>query len=204
MDDKKKWLPRYLEGVHSFMKFVKDNLDANCRVRCPCIDCLNSYVWSQNVVFDHLLIKGIDGFYTRWIFHGEKSNYNIIAKDHPNNQSEVVDDGVPPCDEIDYDGIQEMLDDYKNYIGDGLGNGEDDVTRTTHKQSFDELLREAQRELYPGYSRFSKLSFIVKLLHLKVYNKWSNKSFDMLLDLLKQVLPNGGLSQNLTTRPERC
>ena len=40
----KKWLPRYVEGVQSFMKFVKDNLDANCRVRCPCIDCLNSYV----------------------------------------------------------------------------------------------------------------------------------------------------------------
>ena len=83
----------------------------------------------------------------------------------------MVDDGVPPCDEIDDDGIQEMLDYYKNYIGNGLGNSEDDVTRTTHKQSFDELLREAQRELYPGYSKFSKLFFIVKLLHLKVYNK---------------------------------
>ena len=69
-----------MEGVQSFMKFVKDNLGANCRVRCPCIDCLNSYVWSQDVVFDHLLIKGIDGFYTRWIFHGEKSNYNVRAK----------------------------------------------------------------------------------------------------------------------------
>ena len=117
MDDKKKWSPRYVEGVHSFMKFVKDNLGANCRVGCPCIDCLNSYVWSQYVVFDHLLIKGIDGFYTRWIFHGEKYNYNIRAKDHPNNQSEVVDDGVPPSDEIDDDGIQETLDDYENYIG---------------------------------------------------------------------------------------
>ena len=45
---------------------------------------------------------------------------------------------------------------------------------------------------HSGCSKFSKLSFIVKLLHLKVYNKWSNKSFDMLLDLLQQVLPNGG------------
>ena len=73
-----------MEGVQSFMKFVKDNLGANCRVRCPCIDCLNSYVWSQDVVFDHLLIKGIDGFYTRWIFHGEKFNYIVRGNDHSN------------------------------------------------------------------------------------------------------------------------
>ena len=181
-----------MEGVQSFMKFVKDNLGAKCRVRCPCIDCLNSYVWSQDVVFYHLLIKGIDGFYIRWIFHGEKSNYNVRVKDHSNNQSEVVDDGVPPNDEIEDDGIQEMLDGYENYIGNDLGNIEDDVIRTTHKKSFDELLKEAQQELYSGCSKFSKLSFTVKLLHLKVYNKWSNKSFDMLLDLLQQVLPNGG------------
>ena len=78
-----------------------------------------------------------------------------------------------------------MLDDYENYIGNGLGNIEDDVTRTTHKKSFDELLKEAQQELYLGCSKFSKLSFIVKLFHIKVYNKWSNKSFDMLLDFLQ-------------------
>ena len=123
---------------------------------------------------------------------------------HSNNQSEVVDDGVPPNDKIEDDGIQEMLDDYENFIGNDLGNIEDDVTRTTHKKSFDELLKEAQQELYSGCSKFSKLSFIVKLLHLKVYNKWSNKSFDMLLDLLQQVLPNGGTLPNLTMRLERC
>ena len=46
----KKWSARYVEGVHSYMIFVKDNLGANCRIRCPCIDCLNSYVWSQDVL----------------------------------------------------------------------------------------------------------------------------------------------------------
>ena len=94
-DRKKKWSARYVEGVHSFMIFVKDNLGGNYRIRCPCIDCLNSYVWSQDVVLDHLLIKGIDVFYTRWIFHRGKSNYNITANSHSNNQSEVVDDRVP-------------------------------------------------------------------------------------------------------------
>ncbi|KAG8383121.1 hypothetical protein BUALT_Bualt05G0151800 [Buddleja alternifolia] len=68
---------------------------------------------------------------------------------------------------------------------------------TTHKESQDEpmtfveLLKKAEQELYPGCSEFSTLSFIVNLLHLKVYNKWSNKSFDMMLKLLKKALPNG-------------
>ena len=37
-------------------------------------------------------------------------------------------------------------------------------------EKFNRLLGEAQCELYPGCSKFSTLSFIVKLLHLKVYN----------------------------------
>ncbi|KAG8364906.1 hypothetical protein BUALT_Bualt18G0047200 [Buddleja alternifolia] len=57
--------------------------------------------------------------------------------------------------------------------------------------TFVELLKKAEQELYPGCSEFSTLSFIVNLLHLKVYNKWSTKSFDMMLKLLKRALPNG-------------
>ncbi|KAF3666491.1 hypothetical protein FXO38_09043 [Capsicum annuum] len=56
--------------------------------------------------------------------------------------------------------------------------------------TFDKLLKEAERELYSGCKKFLKLSFLVKLLHLKVYNQWSNKSFDMLLELLKEALPS--------------
>ena len=36
-------------------------------------------------------------------------------------------------------------------------------------------------------SSFSSLNFLVKLMHLKVLNKWTNKSFDELLKLLKHV-----------------
>ena len=31
--------------------------------------------------------------------------------------------------------------------------------------------------------------FLVKLMHLKVFHKWTNKSFDSLLNLLKEALP---------------
>ncbi|KAL5762382.1 hypothetical protein ACOSP7_018646 [Xanthoceras sorbifolium] len=37
----------------------------------------------------------------------------------------------------------------------------------------------------------TSLNFVVKLMHLKVLNQWTNKSMDMLLDLLKSTLPEG-------------
>ena len=50
---------------------------------------------------------------------------------------------------------------------------------------FNELLNEARNEIYLGCSEFSFLNFLVKFMHIKVLNSWSNKSFDMLLELLK-------------------
>ncbi|XXG42236.1 hypothetical protein AAC387_Pa01g2560 [Persea americana] len=47
---------------------------------------------------------------------------------------------------------------------------------------------DAQTKLYPRCKDFSKLSFIVELLHLKALNQWSDTSFDMLLQLLHRVL----------------
>ncbi|KAA0066710.1 DNA/RNA polymerases superfamily protein [Cucumis melo var. makuwa] len=54
---------------------------------------------------------------------------------------------------------------------------------------FQNLLNEARNELYPGCSEFSSLNFLVKLMHVKVLNGWSNKSFDMLLELLRAAFP---------------
>ncbi|KAG6497412.1 hypothetical protein ZIOFF_045311 [Zingiber officinale] len=56
-------------------------------------------------------------------------------------------------------------------------------------ENFDNMLKEIEKELYPGCVNFSTLNFLVKLMHVKVLNKWSNKSFDMLLKLMKQAFP---------------
>ena len=58
-------------------------------------------------------------------------------------------------------------------------------------QYFDDLFTEIESELYLGCIKFSSLNLLVKLMHLKVSNKWTNKSFDSLLKLLKNALPEG-------------
>ncbi|KAA0035646.1 uncharacterized protein E6C27_scaffold285G003370 [Cucumis melo var. makuwa] len=60
-----------------------------------------------------------------------------------------------------------------------------DIDEDRTNNIFQDLLNEARNEFYPGCSEFSSLNFLVKLMHVKILNGWSNKSFDMLLELLR-------------------
>ncbi|XP_028061586.1 uncharacterized protein LOC114265045 [Camellia sinensis] len=53
------------------------------------------------------------------------------------------------------------------------------------------LLEDAQTDLYLGCHKFTSLSFIVRILHMKVLNQWTDKSVDMLLELLNEAFPTG-------------
>ena len=48
-----------------------------------------------------------------------------------------------------------------------------------------DLLNEACNQLYHGCSELSSLNFLVKSMHVKVLNGWSNKFFNMLVELLR-------------------
>ena len=53
---------------------------------------------------------------------------------------------------------------------------------------YNELFTALNFELYHRVSLFSLLNFLVKLMHLKMMNKWYNKSFNELLKLLKLAI----------------
>ncbi|CAN1825606.1 hypothetical protein LINPERHAP1_LOCUS31227 [Linum perenne] len=193
--EKRRFSVEYIEGVNSFMRFIEDHLGRNVDIHCPCKSCLNVFQEPQEVVLSHLMINGIDVGYTRWIYHGEQ--FNAVVDDLNMLDIDVLEednneDGGEGDDEEDQ--LFDLLDEHENFIynnndleGDFNGRGYADYI---------ELLRQAQTKLYPGCTKYSQLSFIVKLLHLKVYNKWSNKSFDMLLKLLKDILPESNLVPN--------
>ena len=52
-------------------------------------------------------------------------------------------------------------------------------------------MNETRKPLYPGCTNFFSLNFLVKLMQIKILNNWSNKSFDMLLELLKDAFSIG-------------
>ncbi|XP_060668913.1 uncharacterized protein LOC107433057 [Ziziphus jujuba] len=73
------------------------------------------------------------------------------------------------------------VDAYEGHIGD----------QDHRNKEFSGLFTEVESELYPGCTKFSALTFLVRLMHIKALNHWSNKSFSMLLELLKEALPEG-------------
>jgi hypothetical protein len=48
-----------------------------------------------------------------------------------------------------------------------------------------------RQELYPSCSNYSKLLFLLRLLHIKLLGGWTDRSFDLLVDLLVDALPKG-------------
>lgn len=90
---------------------------------------------------------------------------------------------------IDDDGIYfessyaepNMVEDENNTFGDGHNGGEQDM--------FTRLLKDAKTKLYHGCDKFSRLSFLVNLYHLKCIHGWTQESFTALLGLLSDALP---------------
>ncbi|XP_077248014.1 uncharacterized protein LOC143887729 [Tasmannia lanceolata] len=110
------------------------------------------------------MLKG----YTKWYFHGEGSSSAAGEGDRPHHDDSSRQDG-------------------DDDVGSGVavGKGPD-----ANAQNFFRLLQDAKHDLYPD-SKLSKLNFVVRLFHIKYLNGWSNKSFTMLLELLKEALPVG-------------
>ena len=95
-------------------------------------------------------------------------------------------------DESNGDGLSEMVEDYQVafkascVVGDSSDDGtpeepNDDAANFFHK------LRANEQKLFLD-CKYSKLSFIVKLLHIKCLSGWTNKSFTLLLQLLNDAL----------------
>lgn len=87
-----------------------------------------------------------------------------------------------------------MLDDLITGTVHG-GNFMEDGTKNTKLASnrgdkkITKLLDPNEKELYEGCSKFTRLLFIIKLLHFNSISSLSNVHFDMLLDLLQAVIP---------------
>ncbi|XP_022894137.1 uncharacterized protein LOC111408629 [Olea europaea var. sylvestris] len=105
--------------------------------------------------------------------------------------SAVDDDSEGVQDDGEDDDMMAALQDaaggmYFNVTGDGFPE-----EQNTSKEDFSDLFQQAEKELYPGCTKFSALTFIVKLTNIKELNRWSDKSFDMLLQLLREAFPKG-------------
>ncbi|KMT08088.1 hypothetical protein BVRB_6g143410 [Beta vulgaris subsp. vulgaris] len=54
---------------------------------------------------------------------------------------------------------------------------------------FETLLSDSEKPLYNSYTKYTRLSSVLKLYNLKVGGGWSDASFTLLLEAVKDMLP---------------
>ena len=185
--------PEYRKGVQEFLQFAFAHVESGGKILCPCVQCNNCYWKTRDEVDSHLLVHGIIKNYIRWTHHGEEFEY--VSNDG------IVEDqqGEETIEDIEDADIQEMIHDIATgelgdtWLGDDSTNHQDLSKDEGEADTFAKLFREAKQKLYPDCENFSKLSFVVKLLHIKIMNNWTHKSFNMTVQLLKAAFPHATL-----------
>ncbi|CAN0905483.1 hypothetical protein LINGRAHAP2_LOCUS23699 [Linum grandiflorum] len=168
----------YIQGLNNFLDIAFGS--PNCRddkILCPCKNCSNRYWYSRTDVNHHLICCRFVRNYTRWVLHGESSFHAQPS----------MDDGLEQHYEGGSSDIEDLLDDMVTG-NESLATAEEP---NPEAEKFFKLVEANQTELYPGCTSHSKLSFIIRLFHIKYLGRWSIKSFTMLLELLRDVLPDG-------------
>ncbi|GJZ37841.1 reverse transcriptase domain-containing protein [Tanacetum coccineum] len=89
-----------------FLDFAYRDKDRSLEIPCPCKICHNFRPQKKDVVYSHLMQKGISLDYIRWIEHGETST---------SHSEDYVDDGeddtlIDESDDMSDDDLDDMLD----------------------------------------------------------------------------------------------
>ncbi|KAH9803018.1 hypothetical protein KPL71_001620 [Citrus sinensis] len=113
----------------------------------------------------------MDPTYNTWVLHGENSTYSGMSMQY---------------------GDIEMTETYQMYR-DQVYFQEPNVSEHTHESSkveFTNLIKDAETPLYHGCTKHTKISATVSLFKHKVTHGISDKGFDELLQIVRDILPS--------------
>jgi len=185
----------YRLGVKRFLDFAFTRSNANM-MKCPCNRCLLTKSLSKDDIEGDLMCYGFLSSYTSWILHGEEvcvTGNTRLPSDV--NESEL-DSTLNLLDDIFPDISVNMPGEYGNETtSQPMGADRPSTSSGTFGkgESFDELFADYNQELYPDCTKFTKLSFILKLYHIKGMCKISDKGMSMVLDLMKEAFTHAKL-----------
>ncbi|KAG8491571.1 hypothetical protein CXB51_014858 [Gossypium anomalum] len=169
----------------------------------PCKKCGNINWHIREVVYEHLIVDGFIQGYKKWIFHREctpRRTSSAINPAYPHNayhQSIREDDmeGMlwDPFNMCSH-GLQSFSP--KTIASDGCDIDGNDFTKTGRSVPDEEpngeaaklykLLNKMNEELYEGLKN-SKISFCIRLFHLKCLGEWIGNPFTLLLEFLRDM-----------------
>ncbi|XP_012850059.1 PREDICTED: uncharacterized protein LOC105969828 [Erythranthe guttata] len=172
--------PEYEIGASKFVEAVIKNLGNPEMILCPCIDCRNVDHQSGNIVVEHLVTRGMDIKYKQrndWYEHGEQMTSGERVDEIVNNEAFNL-----------YKATHYLEEDYVKF-GEFVNEDYNEPMEGKPDDSFMANLKDAETLLYSNGSRYNKLSAIVTLFRLKTHSGWSDTSFNELLGVLADLLP---------------
>jgi hypothetical protein len=179
--------PIYEKGVDAFLEYAFHADRTNFRhgqyselIQCPCRNCRNGVKLTRTDVEIHLKVDGVWTPYTNWVCHGETPFHSMVR-----DQTDIpsVDMGEQQTSILSTD----MLHDLQQ--AECVISGEEQPN--SKAKDFYKLLEDAETPLYDGCQKISKLSFLLKLLNIKTMNQVTGKCMNMLLEFIKEILPEG-------------
>ncbi|CAL1382320.1 unnamed protein product [Linum trigynum] len=180
----------YVKGVEYFVGVSKACVDGSGRIRCPCRKCNNCCFKTIDLVKADLFLNGMVEDYSLLIYHREDSD--IGGSGETDN---LEDTGHNDMHGFDIE-MPSMLNDLSRANAARFGtSGSESMNEgfggVNQDPALAKLLKDANCPLYPGCKKFSKLSFIMKMMNNKMFTNSSDKAFKLNLDLIKEALPNG-------------
>ncbi|XP_061375168.1 uncharacterized protein LOC133317320 [Gastrolobium bilobum] len=180
-------LKEFLDEVVQFLDFAFSNASINGQILCPCIICGFHRMLDRNEMFSHLLQQGFPRKYTSWYMHGEKYIKSVSqVQEEPVRQYPMQDMLNDVFGVFVDNGIQDSSP--SNIPNSDHSRGTEDASKE-ELEKIKELLRDENQDLYNGCTKYNKLSFIVRLYHVKVLCGAPDKTFSMIIELLYDAYP---------------
>jgi len=177
----------YSNGLNIFLDFAFEH--GNGRViKCPCSKCGFNKWQTRDAVLEHLTCRPFPENYKTWYMHGEGPS---VSDSMAGRSANVVQDFLESQNPM-----EDMLNDAFGFVGNDVNDfdkatEEDGVQANMMRDEgnidFDALLKENNQPLYDGCTKYSKLSFMLKLYHIKCMCRMSDKAMTLILELLKDA-----------------
>ena len=177
----------FIKGIGQFMECTEKVVAVDGKVRCPCKNCKNVYRETLATLENHLFDNGIDPSYTRLVHHGERFGLH-----EPQVQNEAFVDrdwgGAGQTSDM-----EQMLEDVEaGMFGTASVEGDADSDihgfASMHGKKFARLWADLEEDLFPGCKEFSRLSFIVEMMHAKKETNMSVRAFNWILGLFRRAI----------------
>ncbi|KAK8559250.1 hypothetical protein V6N12_042531 [Hibiscus sabdariffa] len=195
----------YRRGVENFLNFAFANASQENMILCPCKRCVNSNFDAREVVEEHLIVFGFVRGYKKWTFHGEtpgrsacRSNPTYPQNFHHRSVREDDMEGMLRDAFNMHTQHEYSREDNRDFgVNDSAQFGQSGYGEEPNEEAskFYKLLNEMNEQLYEG-SKHSKLSFCVRLFHLKCMGGWTRNSFTQLLEFLREMFPFAKIPQS--------